>query len=304
MPYDEPKNRSIWPEVNLARWSLWAGAISLATLVIGAGRNELTVFVAFATGLLACISSILALAVLALTRRSGYRAPLAGGVLGGIAVFAIIYFTPDIRAASNRMKSANNLKQILWAMDNYDGTYKQFPQTIRDRDGRPLLSFRVAILPFVEEEDLYRRFHLGEPWDSPHNLSLIDPMPSVYRSPGDQPPQPTWTFYRLVTGRDTALERPGTLDDLRGRLSGSVFVLEAGEAVPWTKPEEWEYDPDQPLPAVGGIFNGPRWWRRSSPNGTNVAFGDGHVKFLPRNTPEAVWRALIERDGNKNIELP
>ena len=205
------------------------------------------------------------------------------------------------------MKSANNLKQIGLGIHNYHDANGKLPGPVRDKSGKPLLSWRVALLPELEVEALYRKFHLDEPWDSPHNLALMEPMPRIFGSAGNAPPQPTWTFYRLVTGPDTAFERDGVkFDDFPHGLSKTLFVIEAGEAVPWTKPEEWEYDPGKPLPPLGGIFTQNDWLsrQRGKQDGTNVLFGDGSVRFLPRYTNEAKWRALLTRNGKKDIELP
>ena len=81
------------------------------------------------------------------------------------------------------MSSSNNLKQTALAIHNYHAAYKQLPEDIKAPDGTPLLSWRVAILPFIEQAALYEQFHLDEPWDSPHNLKLLNGMPPVYRHP-------------------------------------------------------------------------------------------------------------------------
>jgi prepilin-type processing-associated H-X9-DG protein len=205
------------------------------------------------------------------------------------------------------MKSQNALKEIGLAIHNDYDSRGKLVGPIRDGNGKPLLSWRVAILPYLECDNLYRQFHLDEPWDSPYNLTLLDQMPSQFRSVVHAPPRPFWTFTRLVTGPGTAFERDGLkFPDIEGGVSQTIFVLEAGEAVPWTKPEEWEYDPAMPLPTVGGVFDQNGWFarRRGQHDGTNVLFGDGRVQFLPRSIPEATWRALIERNNNKRVELP
>src|SRR5438309_1087408 len=127
-------------------------------------------------------------------------------------------------------------------MHNFASTDAEgrLPGPIRDREARPLLSWRVRVLPYLEEEKLSRQFHLEEPWDSAHNLTLLEQMPKVFASFGAQPPQPHWTFYRLVTGPGTAFDRDGrTLKELENRAADSIVIVEAGESVPWTKPEEW-----------------------------------------------------------------
>ena len=88
------------------------------------------------------------------------------------------------REAARRAQCVNNLKQIALAMHNYHSANNAFPQT-RDLDekGKPLLSWRVAILPYIEQQELYNKFKLDEPWDSPHNKALLKEMPPIYRCP-------------------------------------------------------------------------------------------------------------------------
>ena len=87
------------------------------------------------------------------------------------------------RGAAQRTQSMNNLKQI--APGDAQLRRRQQEPSRRpikaDKDGKPLLSWRVLILPYVEQEDLYKQFHLDEPWDSEHNKKLIEKMPAVYR---------------------------------------------------------------------------------------------------------------------------
>jgi hypothetical protein len=194
--------------------------------------------------------------------------------------------------------------QIGIAMLNWESAHGRLPGTIRDASGRPLLSVRVALLPYIEEEELYRQFHLDEPWDSPHNLSLLDKMPMIYASMGADPPEESQTFYRLVTGPGTAFEKEGLslADFAKAEGTGNtVFWVESGEAVSWTKPEEFEVHPDRPLPPLGGMFRRDGWIarRRGLQDGTHIAFGDASVRWIPRDVPEATWRKLLMRDGAK-----
>ena len=92
--------------------------------------------------------------------------------------------TAPIRGNAARTQCVNNLKQIGLAMHNYHATHKTFPPAFTvDKDGKPLLSWRVLILPYLEQDALYKEFHLDEPWDSPHNRTLIERMPPTYRCP-------------------------------------------------------------------------------------------------------------------------
>src|SRR5437588_6801844 len=90
------------------------------------------------------------------------------------------------REAARRAQCTNNLKQIGLAMHNYHSSNNCFPPAFTtDRDGKPLLSWRVLLLPYLECSSLYANFHLDEPWDSPHNRPLVNQMPSVFACPSD-----------------------------------------------------------------------------------------------------------------------
>src|SRR5262249_22742124 len=89
-----------------------------------------------------------------------------------------------VRQRAHLELSTNNLKQIGIAMHGYHDVNKSLPpQWSVGKDNKPLLSWRVHILPYVEEGALHKEFHLDEPWDSEHNKKLISKMPKIYSSP-------------------------------------------------------------------------------------------------------------------------
>src|SRR5262245_45403520 len=91
--------------------------------------------------------------------------------IAAILVFA--GFVAPVAAQSTHMQWLNELKGIQSARANYDETYRQLPQDIVDSGGKPLLSWRVAVLPHVEHDDLYQRLQRREPWDSAANKALV-----------------------------------------------------------------------------------------------------------------------------------
>src|SRR5205823_2595588 len=100
--------------------------------------------------------------------------------------------------------------------------------------GKPLLSWRVAILPFIEQSALYAKFNLSEPWDSPHNLALLNQMPSVFRMPGD-PWDSTTTEIQTFNGAGAAYPTPavGTslgpkVTDITDGISRTLAITETG----------------------------------------------------------------------------
>ncbi len=109
-------------------------------------------------------------------------------------------------ASAARRQSLNNLKQIAIAMHNYQDTHGCFPPAaIYGKNGKPLLSWRVLLLPYLEQDNLYRQFHLDEPWDSPHNKKLLETKVKAYHIPGHD--DWTKTYYQVFVGEDTIFER-------------------------------------------------------------------------------------------------
>jgi hypothetical protein len=189
---------------------------------------------------------------------------------------------------------ADQLKVIGLALHNYHDTYKQFPAAaITDKNGKPLLSWRVAILPFIEENHLYQQFRLNEPWDSMHNKALLEKMPKVFLPTGLKTKTPYSTFYRPFVGNGAAFETKRGLRfvDIPDGTSNTLLVVEAGQAVPWTKPDELAYDPKKALPKLGGMC----------PDGFHALFADGAVRFLKKKIDPKTLHLLIMRNDGQPI---
>jgi len=185
-------------------------------------------------------------------------------------------------------RTANNLKFIAWALHNFAKVNGgRLPSLAIRKDGMPLLSWRVAILPFVEEYSLYKKFRLDEAWDSPHNKPLLEEMPPVYAPATHKDTIPYSTHYQAIDG-------PGALFDgeegpeILGRVyvaNPTFMVVEAAKPVFWTKPEDLPYDEGRPLPKFGGQFEG----------GFYAAYTDGWPRFVGREVAPETLLALISR---------
>ena len=213
------------------------------------------------------------------------------GVMTGLLLPAV----QAAREAARRMSSMNNLKQIMLALLNYESAYRKLPQqAITDADGNPLLSWRVAILPFIEQNDLYEQFHLDEPWDSEHNIKLLDKMPAIYHHPS-HPPMLGMASYLAPIGQGIGLTEDGLrYRDITDGTSNTIAVVEVSpdRVVPWTKPEDLDVDE-----------NTIDMWM--NPKGANVAFFDGSVRFIPFEVDEEVLRTYFTtRDGVMVSPLP
>jgi prepilin-type processing-associated H-X9-DG protein len=216
----------------------------------------------------------------------------------GVAVGLMLPAVQKVREAAARTKSQNNLRQINLAIINYADTFNGNlpPAAICDKQGKPLLSWRVAILPYIEQDNLYKQFHLDEPWDSEHNIKLINRMPNVYVLPLDTPKtELPSTYYQAFVGNGAGFELKGGLrfpGSFPDGTSNTIWVAEAEKPVPWTKPDDIAYDPMK-MPKLGFHWGGGRY--------TQVAFADGSVRSLSRNVSERIWHLLIQRADGQPI---
>jgi hypothetical protein len=115
---------------------------------------------------------------------------IAVGILGGLfLICGVALLLPAVQAAreaARRSQCCNNLKQIGLALHNYHMVFKTLPfAVVTNEDGKPMQSWRVAILPFIEQPALVKQYDPREPWDSPKNRAISPMMPSVFRCPSD-----------------------------------------------------------------------------------------------------------------------
>jgi hypothetical protein len=196
------------------------------------------------------------------------------------------------RDAALRTHSMNNLKQIGLAMHNYHDLHQTLPPAYRaENSGRPLLSWRVLILPYIDQQALYKEFHLDEPWDSQHNKKLIERIPAVYRSPGSKA-APGSTNYLTIRGPDTVF--PGkdgvSFRQITDGTSNTILVVEASDekAVVWTKPDDFEYNAADPQAGLVGLRS----------QGFLTAICDGSVRLIaPSIDKETLTRLILRNDG-------
>jgi hypothetical protein len=228
--------------------------------------------------------------------------------------------------AADRMTSANNLKQISIGALNYETANNGLPTDSYGPDGKALLSWRVHLLPYVEEDMLYKQFKLNEPWDSPNNIKLLNQMPMVYATPSERRgkvARGNKTYYRGFTSTGAALAPrnaglPGGLApppmkggfdpfaqippprglralEITDGMANTILAVEAGDAIEWTKPGDLDASPGKPFPSLGGV--------RPSSDVFVVVMVDGSTRMLKKSKPESELRAMVTCNGDEPVNL-
>jgi hypothetical protein len=205
---------------------------------------------------------------------------------------------PD-RERADREASMDNLGILGDGMLNYEAQNHRFPPAAFSQPaGKPLLSWRVAILPYLndpEAAELYREFKLDEPWNGPHNFKLLERMPAILELPGRPAPR-GHTYYQVLTGPRTAFESPRgqRVEDFTDPPEDTFLIVEAAIAVPWTKPDDLRFHPNGLLPPFGRHYGG----------GFHAAFADGSVDYIEPDTDTEWLRAMVTRNGGERMLPP
>lgn len=201
----------------------------------------------------------------------------------------------NARSAARRAQSMNNLKQIGLAMHNYAASYPENPfppAVLYGPDGKTPYSWRVALLPYLGEDALFRQYNFNEPWDSENNKKVLEKMPVVYRDPSDEGPSKNASYF-VLTGPDTIFSgKDGTkIAQITDGTSNTILTVEAKRDIPWTKPEDIPYERGKALPKLGGHHD----------EGFIAGFADGSVRFIAKAIDEKVLRMLFTKSGGEVI---
>jgi hypothetical protein len=196
---------------------------------------------------------------------------------------------------SEESEAAKQMEQLVRASQKHLDANGTFPAAATcDKQGKPLLSWRVRLLPYLGEEKLYKEFHLDEPWDSEHNKKLIEKMPAVFRSTGDPKLAADGKTTFLAPLGDDTMFPPGRgvrIGEVTDGTANTILFVQADDdwAVEWTKPQDLEYDAKDPMKGLGNRYDG----------GFMAAFASGDVHFLPRSITKDTLRALFTRSGGE-----
>lgn len=269
-------------------------------------------------------AGILAAAGIALFWYSAFRGAfanfLAWLVLAAIVCLTVFALLPNVQShrASPRNSCLNNLKQISLALQNYRQHHGAYPPAyLADAASRPMHSWRVLILPFIEHQTLFHEYDLNESWDGPNNRKLWDQMPEVYRCPGrdrarslggpfSDVPQNAASYFAVV-GDETAW--PGSRgiaeSEIKDDPSETLLMLEySGSAKPWTAPDDLTLDQalacfESPEPQ-GHIHVREGFFATTFQRDYYFsAFANGHGRFVPAGNGREAVRATLTIAGGE-----
>lgn len=190
-----------------------------------------------------------------------------------------------------------SLKHLALGMHNFHDVHGGFPPPSSfDEDGKPLLSWRVYLLPYLDQNELYNEFHLNEPWDSEHNRQLIPRIPDVFASKHIDLNLAGKTTLQLPTGEKTPFygKTGVAIRKITDGTSNTIMIIEAPRehAVIWTKPDDFSIDRDD---LKAALFGGrSKVW---------TAFCDGSARALPDDLPEEMLRSGLTHAGGEIIDL-
>lgn len=220
-------------------------------------------------------------------------------VCGGIMAALLLPAVQAVREAARRAACTNNMKQITLALHNYESQYGQFPPAyVADKDGKPLYSWRVLILPYMDHDYLYQQFNLDEPWDSPANRAVSQAAISLFQCPSDSSNQQgsNKTNYVMIVGQGCISDGPTgkRMRDVPDGLSKTIILAEvANPDISWAEPRDLDaatmsYQINDP--------SGQECISSNHPRVANVAFADGSVHVLSESTSPQTVREMTQVD--------
>jgi len=219
---------------------------------------------------------------------------LCGGILAALLLPAV----QQAREAARRSQCKNNLKMIGLALHNYHDMYNSFPPAfVADENGNPMHSWRVLILPFIDQAPLYAQYRFDEPWDGPNNSRLLPMMPAVFRCPSHGTPTDTTTAYAAVYGPNSVF-RGSSGVAIRQILDGTSNTLAVGEVtganIPWMQP----LDVDVTIHPTIGDRSG---FSSDHTGGCQFLMVDGAVRFVSENINQQTLQSLFTINGGEAV---
>jgi prepilin-type processing-associated H-X9-DG protein len=220
-----------------------------------------------------------------------------GGFMASIIVPAVMAG----RQAAYQANCHNNMQQIGMAMQAYHDQNGHYPPAfVADKDGKPMHSWRVLLLPYLGEQGLYAQYNMNEPWDSPHNMALASQMPAVYRCPSAAKTNMNVTSYAMLVGPNAISTGPvgRKRDEITDGLSNTIMIAETtGNNITWTDPR----DLDVQIMSFDLSENDGKEISSEHANTVSVLFCDGHVQGLLKGGDSDNVKAMTTINGAEQV---
>jgi prepilin-type processing-associated H-X9-DG protein len=223
-------------------------------------------------------------------------------VVGVLGMSMVMMRRLPVTEPARRMPCVNNLKQIALAMHKYAIEYKCFPPAyIPDKNGKPMHSWRVLILPYLEDQNLYSQYRFDEPWNSPNNKRVADTAMRVFQCPTrPHDPNSFTTDYMMVVGPHTISDGPHgrKFSEITDGTSNTIMLVEVADSgTPWAEPKDLLFD------RMTFKIDGNRQQGISSDHsgGVNAALCDGSVRFLSDTINPQLVKAMLTIDGGEQV---
>ncbi|MBI5759862.1 MAG: DUF1559 domain-containing protein [Planctomycetales bacterium] len=250
------------------------------------------------------------------------RTILIGLCLTGLTAVILTPFVLKAREAARRTNCNCGLKVLGLALHNYHDHFGSFPPAfVRGPDGQPWHSWRVLILPYLDQTPLYNEYDFGEPWDGPNNRKLMARMPQCFVCPsrprssksalatsmsrgilacGGTPEaaREGFTSYAAVLGLNCVFRgvEPVAIEDVSDGTSNTLLVGECSRTrIPWTKPEDIDI-------SIHPKLGDPDGFSSFHKDGCYFLLGDGTVRFVKLSIPQSVIDSLCTRNGGETID--
>jgi hypothetical protein len=227
-------------------------------------------------------------------------------VWAAAALLIVVLLLPGMdcgsRRAPRRVQCMNNLRQIGLAMQNYHSEYGCLPPAyIADAQGRPLHSWRLLLLPYLDQGEVYNRLKLNEPWGSPHNRSVLkeEDAAQQFHCPSAQNPKDE-TSYVMIVGPGTISDGPHSvrLKDIKDGSSNTIMVVEIeNSGIHWAEPRDLDFKD------MSFQINDPNGKGIGSyhPQIANVLFSDGSVRPISNEIDPKLLKSIITINGKEDV---
>ena len=241
---------------------------------------------------------------------------LANGCLAVLVCFCLIALllpaVESAREAARRAQCNNNLKMIALALHNYHDEHGTFPPAfIPDKDGKPMHSWRVLLLPYLEEKYLYDKYNFQEPWDGPNNSKLMNPVPYATNvpatsAPGVEPASGPATWRSSGPEPHGLARQTRKMNEIADGTANTILVMEdQSTRIPWMEPRDLTLDEalrsTHLARSSSGRHPSPRRFLLRLPGGRNVALVDGSVGFLSDGLPRDFVSNLLTIDDGAGV---